>query len=196
MGRYDNYSNIKNIEKARKRLNKLMTKRNQDPYQIELARRELETAQLFEHCQIFGREDFLKNGNNPNATIMFNDDNRVMMFVDKLIRYDDIKSYCFLENRMTKAYTTTEKKGTLSRAIVGGMIAGGVGALVGATSAGSQSNTTIRDEINGFILQISLKNGECWYCCIQDVFGDALKKLPKKWLELGTKLQMIIDGTV
>ena len=48
MGQYDNYSNEKNIAKAKKRLDKLTAKRNSDPYEVELARKEWETAKLFE----------------------------------------------------------------------------------------------------------------------------------------------------
>ena len=53
MGQYDNYSNEKNIAKAQKRLDKLSVKCNSDLYEVELARKELETARLFERCQIF-----------------------------------------------------------------------------------------------------------------------------------------------
>lgn len=92
MGQYDNYSNEKNIAKAQKRLDKLTAKRDPDPYEVELARRELETAKLFERCQIFGTEGWTKSIYNPNASIMFSDDNEVMMFFDKLISYRDISS--------------------------------------------------------------------------------------------------------
>jgi len=61
MGQYDNYSNEKNIAKAQKRLDKLTAKRDPDPYEVELARRELETAKLFERCQIFGTEGWKKS---------------------------------------------------------------------------------------------------------------------------------------
>lgn len=98
MGQYDNYSNEKNIAKAQKRLDKLTAKRDPDPYEVELARRELETAKLFERCQIFGTEGWTKSIYNPNASIMFSDDNEVMMFFDKLISYRDISSYAIVEN--------------------------------------------------------------------------------------------------
>ena len=36
MGRYDNFHNTKNIEKAQKKLDKLLSKRKPDQYQIDL----------------------------------------------------------------------------------------------------------------------------------------------------------------
>lgn len=54
MGKYDNYSNDKNIKVAQKKLDKLTKARKQDLFAIELAEAELEKAKLFESCQIFG----------------------------------------------------------------------------------------------------------------------------------------------
>lgn len=115
MGQYDNYSNEKNIAKAQKRLDKLMAKCNPDLYEVELARKELETARLFERCQIFGTEGWRKNIYNPNANIMFSDDNEVMMFFDKLISYRDISSYTIVENIVKETHTKTKKTGGNSK---------------------------------------------------------------------------------
>lgn len=71
MGQYDNYSNEKNIAKAQKRLDKLMAKCNPDLYEVELARKELETARLFERCQIFGTRVGERTFIIHNANIMF-----------------------------------------------------------------------------------------------------------------------------
>ena len=147
MGQYDNYSNEKNIAKAQKRLDKLMAKCNPDLYEVELARKELETARLFERCQIFGTEGWRKNIYNPNANIMFSDDNEVMMFFDKLISYRDISSYTIVENIVKETHT---------RAIVGGAIAGEVGVVTGAITAGSKSSTIVHEIPDGFFLQILL----------------------------------------
>lgn len=191
MGRYDNFHNTKNIEKAQKKLDKLLSKRKPDQYQIDLAREALAQAKLFESCQIF--KSF--SGYAPNENIMFSDDNRVMWFIKYLIPYDEVSSYSIVENVVQKAQTQTKSRGVISRAIIGGAIAGGVGAVVGAASAGSKSQTTYYNEGEGFFLQIFTKNGERYSCHIESN-GFIANKVHPKWLELGTKLQSIIDGKV
>ena len=126
---------------------------------------------------------------------MFSDDNRVIWFIKYLIPYDEITSYSIVENVVQKAQTQTKSKGVISRAIIGGAIAGGVGAVVGAASAGSQSQTTYYTEGEGFFLQIFTKSGDRYSCHIESD-GFISNKVHPKWLELGTKLQSIIDGKV
>lgn len=191
MGQYDNFHNTKNIEKAQRKLDKLLKKRKPDQYQIDLAKEALSQAKLFESCQIF--KSF--SGYAPNENIMFSDDNRVMWFVKYLIPYDEISSYSIVENVVQKAQTQTTSKGVITRAIIGGAIAGGVGAVVGAASAGSKSQTTYYNEGEGFFMQIFTKNGERYSCHIENS-GFIGNKIHPKWLELGTKLQSIIDGKV
>lgn len=191
MGQYDNFHNTKNIEKAQRKLDKLLKKRKPDQYQIDLAKEALSQAKMFESCQIF--KSF--SGYAPNENIMFSDDNRAMWFVKYLIPYDEISSYSIVENVVQKAQTQTTSKGVITRAIIGGAIAGGVGAVVGAASAGSKSQTTYYNEGEGFFLQIFTKNGERYSCHIENS-GFIGNKVHPKWLELGTKLQSIIDGKV
>ena len=114
MGRYDNYNNRKRIEQCRKKLKKLSGKRKPNLFEIDMAQKELDTMLLFESCQIFGKEDLLKSINDPNADIMFSDDNRVMWFVSMLVPYEDIVSYRFLENTESFARTKTKSKGVIS----------------------------------------------------------------------------------
>lgn len=192
MGQYDNYSNEKNIAKAQKRLDKLMAKCNPDLYEVELARKELETARLFERCQIFGTEGWRKNIYNPNANIMFSDDNEVMMFFDKLISYRDISSYTIVENIVKETHTKTKKTGAIARAIVGGAIAGGVGVVTGAITAGSKSSTIVHEISDGFFLQILLKDGSGYQCPVPSN-GTISNKVPKMWLHLASKLQAIVE---
>ena len=191
MGQYDNFHNTRNIEKAQRKLDKLLKKRKPDQYQIDLAKEVLSQAKLFESCQIF--KSF--SGYAPNENIMFSDDNRVIWFVKYLIPYDEIISYSIVENVVQKAQTQTTSKGVITRAIIGGAIAGGVGAVVGAASAGSKSQTTYYNEGEGFFMQIFTKNGERYSCHIENS-GFIGNKVHPKWLELGTKLQSIIDGKV
>lgn len=191
MGQYDNFHNTRNIEKAQRKLDKLLKKRKPDQYQIDLAKEALSQAKLFESCQIF--KSF--SGYAPNENIMFSDDNRVIWFVKYLIPYDEIISYSIVENVVQKAQTQTTSKGVITRAIIGGAIAGGVGAVVGAASAGSKSQITYYNEGEGFFMQIFTKNGERYSCHIENS-GFIGNKVHPKWLELGTKLQSIIDGKV
>lgn len=191
MGQYDNFHNTRNIEKAQRKLDKLLKKRKPDQYQIDLAKEALSQAKLFESCQIF--KSF--SGYAPNENIMFSDDNRVIWFVKYLIPYDEIISYSIVENVVQKAQTQTTSKGVITRAIIGGAIAGGVGVVVGAASAGSKSQTTYYNEGEGFFMQIFTKNGERYSCHIENS-GFIGNKVHPKWLELGTKLQSIIDGKV
>ncbi len=191
MGQYDNFHNTRNIEKAQRKLDKLLKKRKPDQYQIDLAKEALSQAKLFESCQIF--KSF--SGYAPNENIMFSDDNRVIWFVKYLIPYDEIISYSIVENVVQTAQTQTTSKGVITRAIIGGAIAGGVGAVVGAASAGSKSQTTYYNEGEGFFMQIFTKNGERYSCHIENS-GFIGNKVHPKWLELGTKLQSIIDGKV
>lgn len=189
MGKYDNYSNKKNIRKAQKKLNRLTRKWSPDQYQIELAQAELDKELMFESCQIFKSSHTYA----PNDRIMFSDDNRVMRFFSHVIRYDDIQSYSIVENIVSKSHTVTNKNGVISRAVAGHVIAGSVGAVVGAMSAGSRSETTYYQEGDGFIFQVFLKNGNRHYCEIPNL-GSFSNKLPPKWLDVGAKIQRIIDG--
>ncbi len=193
MGKYDNYNNAKNIATAQKVLDKLTKKKKPNLYKIDIAKKNLETAKLFESCQIFGREDFWKSLHDPNADVMFSDDNEVVFFFDRVINYKDIVSYRFVENKTQKATTTTKKTGTVSRAIVGGALFGGVGALVGASSAGSKSETTFYETADGFTLQIFLKDGRGIQCSVPNA-GFLSNKISNSWWELGMKLQTIIDS--
>lgn len=61
-------------------------------------------------------------------------------------------------------YTKTKKKGGITRAVVGGALFGGVGAIVGAATAGSKSTakTTYYTQVNGHTLHVYLKNGSSY----------------------------------
>lgn len=183
MGKYDNYDNATRIAKAQKILDKLTKKKKPDLYKIDIAQKNLNDAKLFESCQIFGKI----------TDIMFSDDNEVMYFLNDLIYYRDIASYLFVENKVQKAKTTTKKKGTFTRAAVGGALFGGVGAIVGASSAGSKSDTAFYETTNGFKLVIHTKDGMRISCYVPGG-GFFSNKIPKTWLEIGTKLQVIIDN--
>ena len=69
-------------------------------------------------------------------------------------RYGDISSYAIVENIVKEAHTKTKKTGAITRAVVGGAIAGGVGVVAGAITAGSKSSTIVHEIPDGFYLQI------------------------------------------
>lgn len=193
MGQYDNYDNRNRIKAATKRLEKLQRKRKPDLYATDLAKKELEQELLFSSCQIFGSGGGLSRSEyNPNDNILFSDDNRVMMFVDKLIHYEDIQSYRIVGDVVQQSHTTTKRTGGISRAIIGGAIAGGVGAIVGASTARAKSNTTYYTSEEGFLFQIFLKDGNGYQYPVPSC-GVISNRLPAKWGQLSQKVQSIIE---
>lgn len=191
MGQYDNFSNEKRIKSAQKELDKLMSKKNPDLYKVEIAKNQLDTEKLFETCQVFGDKRIENIVFRPNACIMFSDDNQVMRFCDVIIPYSEITTYSVVSCKAAKSETRTKSTGGLSRAIVGGAIAGGVGAIVGAATAGSKSKTTYYESENGFYLQIFRTDGNGYQIYIQSN-GVISNKLHKAWNDLFFKLDTII----
>ena len=189
MGKYDNYSNIKNIKKAQKKLDKLTSKRKPNQYKIELTQKELDEAKLFESCQIFKSW----HGDGPNERVMFSDDNRVMLFINRLIRYEDITACRIDPKIVTTAHTVTRTKGGISRAIIGGAIGGDVGAVVGAMTADTHSETTYYQLPEGFYFRVFMKDDRVCSYEIESI-GFISNKLPPRWEEVRAKIQRIIDG--
>ncbi len=184
---YADFENTKAIRKAQKNLDKLCRKRKPDHFKIELARKKLEQEKMFEHCQ-----RFLIHTPNGVFIALLSDENRVMKFVDVFIAYDDIDSYSIVANNVTVAHTVTKSKGALSRAFVGGVVAGGVGAVVGALSAGSNAETTYVEQTKGFFFYIWLKDGRRYGIAFQGG-GWFSNKVPKEWLLFGERIKMIIE---
>lgn len=67
-----------------------------------------------------------------------------------------------------------------------------MGAAIGAASAGSTSTTRFYESKNGFILQIELKDGMIWQYPVESS-GVIFNRLSPLWIQLGAKLQMILD---
>ena len=76
----------------------------------------------------------------------------------KTFGFDEIAGFELIENGEVIATTTTKTKGGISRALVGGALAGGVGALVGASTAKKKSHTTEQTVITSRCVRISLTN--------------------------------------
>lgn len=191
MGQYDNYNNIYNIQRAQKRLDKLTGKRKPNQQKIEEAKEILELQKLFEHCQIFESS----NGRAPNEDVKFSDDHRLIWFYDTIIPYDSLCSYSIDEKRILKTYTKSKPKGVFTRALVGSMIAGDLGAIVGAASADVVTETKNQDVRNGFVITLYLKDGKSYSANIENN-GFISNKYHPKWGELAEKLSAIINKQV
>lgn len=195
MGKYDNYDNAERIRAARKRLEKLQKKRKPDLYKIDIAQKELQTQLLFSSCQIFKRDSgFLSPLTDVAITeIMFSDDHELIWFRGHLIPYKELASYQFVKNTKVRPKTVTRTVGGFSRALLGGMVADEVGAVVGAVTAPTESYTTYQTSYNGFLLQVFNKNGDGWQTHIIGA-GILENRIPELWLELATKLDAIIKA--
>lgn len=191
MGKYDNYNNAKRIKKARRKLNRRTRCLFKSQTRIAKAQAELDTAKLFESCQIFKAWHSYA----PNENIMFSDDNRVMWFISHVIPYDDIVACRIGENLITKSHTVTTPRGVIPRAIAGHALAGDIGAVVGAMTAKSTSETTYYQQGDGFTFQIFTKDGLRHSCELPNFSGFSFSnKIHPKWVEVGDKIQRIIDG--
>lgn len=186
MGKYDNYNNYAGIIRAQKKIIYLLGRKKPDLFAIDLAQKELDTEKLFESCQIFGRAGLRGNPHDPNLTILFSDDNGVMLFDGKLISYKKLKSYKFSPTSREVSNTITRSRGGLARAIVGHALAGDVGAIVGAATADTYSETVTQEVDDGFLLRIFLKD--------RTEYQHHVRRPTQKWDELVQKLQMIIDS--
>ncbi len=72
----------------------------------------------------------------------------------KEIPFSDFEAIEILEDGFSVAQT--RKTGTIGRAAVGGLVAGGVGAVIGAVSAGSE--TTQREVVTNITVQVTTKD--------------------------------------
>ena len=190
MGKYDNFNNDEAIKQAEKDLNKLRRKRRADPYQISLAEEKLKNALLFQTCQAFTAF----SNDAPNGRILFNDDKKLMLFIDVLIPYKKIKSYRILERSYTKQESDTSMWDVLACGHVGRKLAGDFGAITFAQARANSAQTISTQVKDGFIFQVILKNNMYYQCAVPN-HGVIFNKIHPKWLELGTKIQRIIDGT-
>lgn len=91
--------------------------------------------------KLFSETQILKN---LGSSVVHIDNNHKLFFIGKTIHtvyysFDEILNYGY---DVTTTETTTKKKGGITRAIVGGAIAGPAGALVGSSTAKSKSVTT------------------------------------------------------
>lgn len=74
--------------------------------------------------------------------------------------FDEIAGFELIENDVVISSSNTQTRGGVSRALAGGLIAGDVGALVGASTAGTHTDTVSKKEISSRKVRISLTNKE------------------------------------
>lgn len=190
MGKYDNFYNEEAIAQAEKELSKLRRKRKADPYQISLAEEKLKNALLFQKCQAFTAF----SNDAPNGRILFNDDKKLMLFIDIVIPYNKIKSYRILEKTSIRQESDTSAWDILACAHAGHKLAGDFGAITFAQARANSAQTISTEVADGFLFQVFLKNGQGYQCNVPN-HGAVFNKIHPKWLELGKKIQRIIDGT-
>lgn len=190
MGKYDNFYNDAAIAEAEKRLKQLRRKRRADPYQISLAEENLKTALLFQKCQAFTAF----SADAPNGRVLFQDDKKLMFFVDVVIPYNKIKGYRILERTYIKQGSDTSAWDVLACAHAGHKLGGELGAIAFAQARADSAQTISTQVKDGFLFQVILKNNMYYQCNVPN-HGIVFNKIHPKWLELGTKIQRIIDGT-
>lgn len=118
----------------------------------EQKKQEEANKQEAEHVKIAARKQFLIDTYHADKIIEttesytyhavgISNSQRLFIFDDKVFKYDDIVSAELITRGGNETVTTTKKQGGITRAIVGGAIAGGAGAIVGAATAGEKSTT-------------------------------------------------------
>jgi hypothetical protein len=155
---FKTYSNIKAIEIAEKRVEKLKSKNSLDEFKIAMAEDKLKNEILFEEYAIL-RPTWEHDTysyiwfSDKSGTVKINFSNGT-----QYISYAQIARIELKERYEQREYTTTttKKKGGVTRAVVGGALFGGVGAIVGAATAGSKSygNTTTRNVFMDYQLEL------------------------------------------
>ena len=89
------------------------------------------------------------------STVSIDDTNKVVIFGARVVPYAQILNAELMETSFSK------KNGGVTRAIVGGALAGGVGAIVGASTARETTNSVI----SGITIYIAdVTNPQVWYC--------------------------------
>lgn len=74
--------------------------------------------------------------------VIIDDNKKVVIFDDGIIQYKDIIATELITKESQSSTTLITRDGAAGRAVVGGILAGGVGAIVGASSAASTGSTT------------------------------------------------------
>lgn len=111
-------------------------------YNIKEAEKYLKSSSFFE------RIDKFKMTRNLNDLVLIDEINKVFFIpkstTTKKFAFEDLESYELVDENHQNIYTTTKRKG-IGRAIVGGALLGGVGAIVGASTGSSNSTTNIKN---------------------------------------------------
>ena len=89
--------------------------------------------------------------------VAINVEKRIVIFQRRAVSFDDIINCELITSVSQNTTTTTEKDNGIGRAVVGGILAGGAGAIVGATTANSNSysNTTTNTKIMGVKIYVA-----------------------------------------
>lgn len=190
MAKYDNYNNKKRITAAGKELKRHLRNNPSDLEQTERLKKAFEAESLFTSCQIFGTEGFFKDWESPNGDIMFSDDNRVMMFYNELVRYEDIKHCCIIGTTPADSKENGRNKMLFLNDLWSATLA-----QYGTGPVWSSVATPSRKDGKGFFLQIDLASGNQMVCRIPNSTL-ASNTIPFQWRYLEEKLQKIVAGNL
>ena len=97
------------------------------------------------------------NGWNRDRVVAIDKENEVIIFGRKVIDFEDIIRAELITSTSQHTTTTGQKENAIGRAVAGGLIAGGAGAIVGAVSAkeSSRSTTVVDTHTEGVIIYLS-----------------------------------------
>lgn len=95
-----------------------------------------------------------------DKVVAVDEKNKVIIFGRKVIKFENILHAELKTSTSHQTTTDTQKNNPVGRAVVGGIIAGGVGAVIGATSAKetSTSRTTMTTHTDGIIIYLADMN--------------------------------------
>lgn len=98
----------------------------------------------------------------PFAILLDESQKRVALTNDSgaicIFSINQIRSVMIEKNYQSTMKTTTEKKGVIGKAILGGAIAGETGAIIGASTANETSNSTLEKTHKNSVLIIQTKD--------------------------------------
>ncbi|MDR1003192.1 MAG: hypothetical protein LBL82_07995 [Oscillospiraceae bacterium] len=184
----NNYDNALAIKQAQKKYDKL-AKKGKDPLAVAMAKKQLEDTLLFSDCFCPG---YHKGFTDNVEGVLFSNQHRLIKLFDSVFPYEKVARYSINGVFQDKAYTTTKNKGGVGRAIIGGALFGGVGAVVGAVTSGSRSQTVQYQTQTGFTLHIFDGGGNCLGGVQMPGEGLFNDKIPKSFNRIAFVLDAII----
>ena len=154
--------NISTFSKSISDINKTINQITKTQQEIADARIEAEQLAAREYKEWLD-ENFViaktMTSNNPfgAVNVYISIEQQCIIIEKKVISFDDIIKVEFEKTERQITTTDVKKSGSVGNAIIGGIIAGGAGAIVGATATGSEgiSNTEIITNLDAVTLYLA-----------------------------------------